>query len=472
MVLLNGKKSAGHNQGNSHNQGISVIEIIIALAVATLSLTAVILVTVGDQNFFTSSSLRQDLLQTADLSLKETKLQAEKDFSGLVSTTTVFDSILQKITVESTDLYTKAVWLHFESLVNSSVNFDFKTNFSDFKTAFGGENCTIDPRANWSHPQVEPGTIDLGPGISATDITIKNDTAYITADSATSTFPDFFVVDIHELTHPALIAAINTGPGLTGVSRAGNFAYVANTSINSQLQIIDISDRFNPKTVSFLKLPFTGTSKGTGVSIFYSAGSVYLGTTKADGSEFHVIDVTDPLAPKYLGGFEVGSVANALLIKNKIAYVATANQKQLEVLDVQNPAAIKEVGSFSASGYATQEGESIYATNSGLYFGRSVGGFNNINNHEFFLLSFDTNPLLMTSIDIGASVRKMVAREPLIFMATTDVAKEFQVWDSQKKTLVSSLNFPATASSLRCYKDKLFVTLESSDALRIISTSP
>ena len=137
--------------------------------------------------------------------------------------------------------------------------------------------------------------------------------------------------------------------------------------------------------------------------------------------------------------------------------------KQMRVLNINDPYNIREIGSFSPSGFAVQEGKVLSffknkSPNKNIWsdkysdqeiyspvfsLGRTVGGFNNISNHELFIFSTTSDTVPMYSRDIPGGVYGILIRPPNIYISTKSPGKEFQILDQtlQNKILDYPLGF-------------------------------
>lgn len=260
----------------------------------------------------------------------------------------------------------------------------------------------------------------------------RNGYIYVTSDSTKTSDPDFYI-----LKDGAVEAAISTGPGLRDIAITKEYAYVANTSSLSQVQKIDIQDIFHPHVVASYAFASTGNA------IRFDQDSVYVGAEKAYSPELAILDTNFQLQSSY----ETNSQVNDIFVTDKI-YVAASDSNQLHTLGE---------GTFSPSGWETQQGKSIAASGSEIYFGRTVGGFNNKNNHELFLLG-------STSVDIGTGVYGLLSSNDIFFVA----AKGVQVW---KKPFSYMYTIPLQSDpiSISCDKDRLILGLK--DGLASINFS-
>jgi hypothetical protein len=131
------------------------------------------------------------------------------------------------------------------------------------------------------------------------------------------------------------------------------------------------------------------------------------------------------------------------------------------------------VSNFSAPGWQRQDGESLSVLGTNIFFGRSVGGFNNALEHELFGLSVAANQSFFSNFskDTAASIKTMIAHHQFLFVGTSDANKEFQVWDitnSNSSSLLSSLDLPGTLVDMDCENSNLFAVSEGSFNLMIL----
>ncbi len=346
----------------------------------------------------------------------------------------------------STTLTTKKVYGN--DTITTSLD-PFLLSTSDYVTAWGRDTC--DPRLDLgSNPDTKTLSINLGSGNVGTDLEVRNGIGYLGADSSLASAHDFFIIDTAS---SSLISSLTTGPGLSALEIAGQYAYAANLGTTNQLQVIDIQNRSTPVIVSQFKLPLpeASTTPPFATAIFYTKGLAYLGTEKWGGSEFAVIDVTTPASPNYLGGFETNTLISSIYVRDGLAYVAASDIGQMRILDVKNPTAIYEVSQFSPSGWQTQAGKSLSYFEGNLSFGRTTGGFNQVNNHELFLFSSST-----ASIDIPGGVYGIIDRPPYISILTRSPGHEFQIWKRDLSEKVFEKTFSSQPAAMACDNSTLF----------------
>ncbi len=283
------------------------------------------------------------------------------------------------------------------------------------KSREGDDVCFLDSR----HSVASSSFVRLSGVTSALQ---RGGYTFVTSDTTTPSDPDLYI-----LKDGAVEAALTTGPGLRDIAIVRNTAYVANTSVNSQIQKIDLTNIFVPYTSGAYKFASTGNA------VYFHDDRVYIGAEKAYGPELAVLN--RHLTP--LSFYETDSQINDIYKENTL-YIAASNVNQLHMIATTT-------SYFSPSGWETQEGKVVRDR----YFGRTVGGFNSKANHELFLLG-------STSVDIGSGVYGLVSSGDLLFVA----AKDLQVW-KKPFTHLYNISLPDTPVSLACDKNTLIVGLRS-----------
>ncbi len=339
---------------------------------------------------------------------------------------------------------------------------------SNYAQAWGRDNCNPRLTMNLNENEYFSEGLDIGFGNASTDIEVRNGIAYLTADSATANKDDLFIVDTND--DNKIISSLNTGPGIAAIEVVGPYLFLAQASTINQLQIVDIHDKSAPQLISQLKLslPTPTSTAPFARSIFYDSGYVYVGTEKWNGAELTIIDVTDVYTPNIVGNFETSTLINDIYIKNNIAYLATADQKQMRVLDVADKTDPVLIDSFSPTGWQTQEGRILEYFEEELALGRTVGGFNVVNNHEVFIFSTSTEMSEYISKDIPGGVYGMLIRNPYIFLLTHHEGKELQIYNSNLSTSISEIDLDSAPVKMVCDLSNLYFATGDSKGLSIL----
>ncbi len=444
----------------TYKLGFSTLEILVAMAIATISITAAVSVSFGSQKLVIDSQSSTEALGLAQVMIQQTQIQAAGDFESIKSLSVITENGYQKaLEVKEINSYTNQVTaiVSWKSSTGQDQNVELSTLLTDYNNTLGN-TCQSPLPGDWQNPQM--GVFEFGKDlvgdVSGTnpisDIRANRDKLYISLVTAsTKTAPTFFIFDVSGTATPTLISSIDnatsTTAGISSFVVKGNYAYIASArAISSlsgfgQLQIIDISNSNAPKLITSFKIPgVTGTSgQGIGSSIFYKNGFVYIGLTKTgSGPEFNIIDVSDVLNSKLVGSFTVGNSINAILVKDNFAYLAHPTDstslpaEQLTVLDVSDPANPKRIGGFHAPDNQGN-GKSLAWENGKLYLGRTVTA---TVNPELYILDGTT---VVDSKKISSSVNSLMVNNGVIFDVTNT---QFQIWNG-----AASLSLPGGAGT-------------------------
>jgi LVIVD repeat len=314
----------------------------------------------------------------------------------------------------------------------------------------------------------------LGADTVATDIAVHNGFVYLTTDSAVQARHDFFIYDDRNPASPLYLSSIHTGPGLSALTIAGNYAYGANKSSTAQLQVIDISNRSLPTVVGKLKLPLPNASSTapSASAVAYADGKIFLGTEKWDGPEFAIIDITYPYTPTYVSGIEIGSVVKNIVVRDHVAYVATAGSNQLIAIDVRNLAHPQIITSASPTGSAIEVGNRLLYHHGLVWFGRSGGGFNTSAYQELFAFqpasSSATSLTPRSALHVAGGIYGMAVQDPYVFIATGDSGGWIEAWKSDLSAKVGAVGLGILPVALACDGHDLYVaTPDNNGFIRI-----
>ncbi len=477
--------------------GLILVDILIAMALAVLFIALITEASVGSRDIFESAKERSRLMneyvdhaEAVDGMMPYESRQLTIPADGWkYSTTTISararwygnDRIQTDITITATN---SASTTQSDSITFNVVQ---AYPFSNINDVAGTPLCSVDfsnknivgsygflaqNSASQKNPQIVeleiiPIALPIDPLLPLTDFQVRNGRAYISTDSSKAADPDVLIFDIRDSNNPILSAGINTGPGISSIALAGNKIYAAVTSKVAQLQVIGINAPDNLRIDSNYKLPLpeASTTPTLGSAVFYDRGRVYLGTEKWDGYEFVIIDVSDPLHPVQIGGYEIGSKAGSIYVRDGIAFVTASGEQQLLMLDVHDPTNPVLLDSLSPSGWERQGGRSLSFFEDSLGLGRTSGGFNIKLDHELFMWNLKQNfghsgqnMPQASSTDISGGVYGLVADRSFVYVATRQTGREFQIFDyGLSTTTVKTVSLPVPPQAMTCDGDSLYV---------------
>jgi hypothetical protein len=391
-----------------YRAGNSTLEILIAFAVLTLCMTAVIMVIFGNQSVSVDTETNNEGLSKAIKTLEDARANSRRDFLSVVSFATTSTSTIaynQKLEVldisECKKQATSTVTWFLSPTRQQKI--ELTTFFSSTSTVLSlGGDCVVDlPQGNWQNFASQSG----GDGsVNGTDIDVQNSIVYVTANSTSGVKPDLLVYSFNPISKVITDrGTLDLSSGFNSIDVAGKYAYVANNESEGHLQVIDISNIDNiPPPVASSTLP--GMSSGIGRSIYYFNNRVYIGTqylpcpscTPEKNNELHIYDVSSSTNPQWRDSINVDRNVNAIVVRNGLAYVATGSgstgvHNPLKIYDVNqlSPKYKMQIASTSATG--DEAGLSIALLGNRLYLGleRTTSGRPN-----FFIydVSSSTNP--------------------------------------------------------------------------------
>ncbi|MCU0653166.1 MAG: hypothetical protein MUD10_02810 [Candidatus Pacebacteria bacterium] len=311
-------------------KGFSALEILIAMFLLVLTLTAVVALSFGSQTMIADSRSNNEALDIAKGLLEKSQADSRKDFNLVnpVGQVSDADGFTYRVDVEQTDYFAKLITAVVE-FPEDTVRYGatalsvLVTNYNNAVGGDTGSSVMLPDAAHWTDPEQKntfsnfsslTGVADNYP---ITDVDAYRGKLYVTVGktSATTT-PTFFVfnINVNNPDDPKLEALGNLDndptrlTGLNAVAVAQDpstgiaYAYVASASnVNKQLQIIDVSAN-PPQLVKSVE----ATGHAHGNSIFYKNGYIFLGLKAASSTpEFSIIDVRKPLLAGEVGHWPV-----------------------------------------------------------------------------------------------------------------------------------------------------------------------
>lgn len=456
-------------------QGQMIIEVLVAIAILTIATVAATLVVLGSEKMSLDSRRAAEALSRAREALETAQALARNSYASVADSSLSEGGYTTQVDVVDVSSVRKDVIarVSWQAEPNRTQTVEIATTVTDAEGVqnLGGDTGGTGLSGDWRNPRTL-GSVDLGPGNQATGLDVVNKLVYLSASASSGSKPDFFVVDATDGMNPVIRANIDTGPSLNAVDAADNFAYTANASTSAQLQIIDISNPFTPSLIRSFTLPGVSGSGAVGKSVFYYADRIYIGTNKASGPEFHIVDVSNPSSPVSLGSREINYDVNRIQINGDLAYITTSDANgEIKILNISNPGSIAEIGSFNPAG--SMAGKGLYVIGNNLYLGRARGSGAGQNEFHIVNVASSSLPVGLGSVDLGSDLNGILVRENLAFLGTDDSNSEFQVWDVSSSTLPvfwSQFNFPQVVTGLDYEDNLVYVSVRSNDALRIITS--
>ena len=182
----------------------------------------------------------------------------------------------------------------------------------------------------------EVSQIDL-PGYPG-GVAILGDFAYVASDSA-----GLVIVNVHDRAVPSITAALATGDHAYSVALSGSNAYVAGTgNVGGELHVIDVSNPSAPRSIGNLTTP--------GEDLFVAVAGTHAYVAAGEAG-LRVIDISRPASPTLVGTVDTPGTAVGVAAVGDRAYVADQD-KGLQIVDVSRPASPTIVNSMTLPGQA------------------------------------------------------------------------------------------------------------------------
>lgn len=175
--------------------------------------------------------------------------------------------------------------------------------------------------------------------------------------------PQLLVLDVADPSQPTLLGRYEPDPGgtfagkLFAVKQAGHYAFVADQGVLSStgssyirggLHIVDLSDPTAPRRVS-------GINSGTVNGVVVTGNNAYLA---AGQTGLLIADIADPTAPRVVGSANLGGFwVTDVLVSEDRAYVETGVGNGIYIFDISNVRAPRQLGtvpSFNSAAVAAK----------------------------------------------------------------------------------------------------------------------
>lgn len=478
-------------------RGFSILEVLIALAIAATGSAAIILVTFGTPLLLENARLEQRAFSIADNLLTQAEIMAREDFDSVSTVGTTTDPIYEYSLLVKPLYEGLAAQLMAHVSWNDTYGRRKEIRMSTFVTDPEGaldESCSPFVFGDWSNPQTVAtyrlSSNEILPGLPGTyapsDMALTRNRLLVAVSSTTLiSEPSLFLFSIEESDGiPALLDSFDNAStsrmGFASVVSGGGYLYAANgfgsassatcsTGACAQFIIFNTAGELDPVArllLSTSQPPYAvsaGNSTTPGKSIAYRKGYVYLGLEKTqNGYEFNIIDVRNPTSPRWVGGIPVGRSVNDISIQGDYAYLASSDPgRELLIVNVSNPHNPYIVGYWNAPGSTNFGlGNVIVSRLSRAYLGRAYVG----NAPEFVVLNTSevTNTPVLYEDDLGtvghpASVQGILVRD---FLTAVLSGKHLQLWDTSNNSLTrmaASIELSGSGISLACRGNTLYV---------------
>jgi len=487
---MNRTKFTIYNLQFSNQGGQSLVEILVALAIFSLTMTAAFQLFFGGQSLSVDNrnvALATDYAWEGMEALRNIRSRNWNELTD-GSHSLVFQNnewmFASSSSSESQDLFTRTV------TIGTGVSEDIKiaTTTVTWQAEQGGRlqsvvlveqltnwedltysSCKVEPLSgNWALP-VSVGSGDLGSGNSGTDVVVRLPYVYVSGVASASAKPDIFVFDVTNPASPQLVESLDIGSGgINSIFIKDNYLYAASPNDSKELIIINITDPLNIAEVGFYNL--SGSADGLGIIVFSNIAAI--GREDSATNELAFMNVINPASPSVISQFVTGGDVNDFAIRDtRLFLVSEESDEDVWVYDIANPANPIFISSYDITG--TTEDLSIFVH-------EKKGTTLLVGNEQNELVSIGATTTaqmyVRDRVFFGGDVNDITCvGGDLAFLATSDANKEFMIVNlADPDNLVehASLNYPALATGIDFADNKVFMAVRSNDALRIITSSP
>lgn len=468
---------------NKQNEGQSLIELLVALGIFVMSISAGFQLFFGGQNLSIDSAnvgLASDYGQEAVEAVRTIQDRNWSELTdgshGLVfqnnewmfgsssanESRDIFTRTIAVGTVDSnTKIATTTITWQTDPLRTQTV--ELVERLTNYQEPLKG--CVSDPiSGNWAAPRVI-GSADIGAGNSGTDLALKLPYVFVSGTASTASKPDLFVFNVTNEAAPSLVQSINIGSGgINALYVKDNYLYAASPNDNTELLIFNIADPANPNQVGSYNM--TGSSNAVAVAAF--GDTVAVGRLDSATYELTFFNVTDPASPSIISQIATdGTVYDFYVAYKELYLVSEESDPDVWIYDITDTLNPTLITNYDIPGET--EDRTIYV--------QEKGGTNilvgNEGNELITIGATNTAQMFVRDrIDIGNDVNDITCVEgDLLFLATDNSTKEFLIIngaDPDNLVEYSYLNFPQVASGIEYAMNRVYVSVRSNDAFKIV----
>lgn len=335
-----------------HQQGFSLVEVLLAAVVFGFLVTGLLGAIVYGRASSAGAGDRRRAVFLAEEGVEATRNIAAAAYANLVDGTYgLTQTGNQWVLSGSSDIsgiYTRQVVIATAGTNRKSVTSTVTWPQSGGTTS----SVTLTSRlVNWPAATklwtnaIVAGSTDL----TGTNNAIKTDTvgnfAYTVLNATTN---NFVITNVANPAAPATVSTITLAGTPTNIFVSGNYAYITNISDTAELQVVDISVPATPVLKASVDMVGTGNGQGVYVSGNF-AYVVRASDATANANELTVVNITTPITPTVVGGYNDNIAMNEIVVLGTNAYIATSvTTREMIVVNVSVPSAPSLTNSYDA----------------------------------------------------------------------------------------------------------------------------
>lgn len=216
-------------------------------------------------------------------------------------------------------------------------------------------------------------------------------------------------------------------------TRLSNWRRISLPPTQPSWQLPYIASSFN------LTLANSGNDTADILSATLAGNYIYLGRTTSGGSEFIIINISNPLAPTVAGQRNLNGNPNDIVINGNYAYVASSdNSSELQIIDISDPATINQAGKLTSvdltnANSGNSNADAVRLSLAGSYLCMIRNGGDSFLIFNLSNPSNPGNPVGRMGTLIGTP-QKILTNGNYAYAASSDNAAELQIIDINNKT--------------------------------------
>ena len=466
------------------NEGQSLIEILIAMAIFVITSAAAFFVFFGGQSLTADSVNAQLALEYGSEGLGAARgirgrnweelsdgdhglvfVSGQWQFSGSSDTK---DAFTRKINISTIDMNTKKAIATITWQTDSSrpQKIELAEELTNWANPLVGGCDSGSLSGNWAAPRIL-GAADIGPGNEGTDVAVKLPYVFVSATASSGSKPDLLVFNVSNPAAPLLVRQIDIGSGgISALSLKDNYLYAASANDTRELAIFNIADPPNTSEAGFLNL--SGSSDAISVLVIPNSNVVAIGRKDSAPYEISFVDVSNPASPNAINQWVADGDINDFIYANRKLYaVSEDSDDDIWTFNVSNPSTPSLIGTYNLAD-GTEDISAGFQLPGNLFIG-------NADNKFIVVGATTTNQMyLRSSFVTGGAVNDLVCvAGNLAFLATSNNNKEFIIANIANPDNIAeygSLNLSQSATGVDFADNKVFVSVRSNESLKIITS--
>ena len=413
-------------------RGFSTLELLIAFAIGSLIIVAVVSIAFGAQYWLIASQTSGEALYKAKTMLEDMRSSAAQSFElassspyqadddcGTGTLCYYLESVVTDLSPCSKEAAAKVEW-RIQGYGSTST--ELHTSLADPNAIVSlGSDCPLaEPSGDWESTDDDTtgGILGTPRGLDTFD-----GITYIVTNQA----PYLFIVDengdsVSFTNGFTEIVPLNDIDVARDQSTGRLYAYVAREDPLAQLGIIEVT---NPATPTAAATPFKLPDSGNaGFRVTVYARVAYVSTFDIGGREFTAVDVATPSFPVELGSADINTTAYDVVVRDEyvsgarktLAYLATpSDDRVLQVWDVDDPDNMFERAAGPSG--VDKDGRSVFLSGNKAYVGLESG-----TGDDLYMLDISriaSGIVTLDSAELGGSATAVRVSGDFAFVART-----------------------------------------------------